>query len=101
MMPFGSGVQDPNPEEATVAQATARLSSKGKRALADAVAAAGRPLHDIPGAAGQLGCSEMHIYRLIAAGQLRAVDISIPGSRRSKTRIRADDLASYIERQTR
>jgi excisionase family DNA binding protein len=86
-------------------QATARLSGKGKRADAVAAAvaaAAGRPpVLTVPGAAGQLGCSEMHIYRLVAAGELRAVDISMPGSVRSKTRIRADDLASYIERQTR
>ena len=79
-----------------------QLSSKSKRALADAAAAAGNPpVLTIPAAAGQLGCSEMHIYRLIAAGQLRAVDISMPGSVRSKTRIRADDLTSYIEQQTR
>ena len=40
----------------------------------------------VPGAAGFLGCSEMHIYRLVAAGQLRAVDISSTGARRTKTR---------------
>jgi len=43
----------------------------------------------------------MHIYRLIAAGELEAVDISQPGSRRSKTRIRSDHVDSYIERKTR
>lgn len=59
------------------------------------------PLHTIPGAAAQLGCSEMHVYRLIAAGELRAVDIATPGAGRSKTRVRSDDLADYIERQTR
>jgi len=59
------------------------------------------PLNTIPAAAKHLGCSDTHIYRLIAAGELRAVDISAPGSRRTKTRIRADDLARYIERQTR
>jgi len=58
-------------------------------------------LHTIPGAAERIGCSQNHVYRLISAGQLRAVDISMPGSGRSKTRIRADDLADYIERQTR
>jgi excisionase family DNA binding protein len=84
-------------------QATqAPLSRKSKKAIAAAAAAAGRPpVLTIPAAAGQLGCSQMHIYRLIAAGELRAVDISMPGSGRSKTRIRADDLARYIERQTR
>ena len=59
------------------------------------------PVLTVPGAAGQLGCSETHVYRLIAAGLLRAVDIATPGAGRSKTRIRADDLAEYIERQTR
>jgi excisionase family DNA binding protein len=55
-----------------------------------------------PAQAGdRLGASEMHVYRLIAAGQLRAVDISSPGARRTKTRIRSDDLAGYIEQQTR
>jgi excisionase family DNA binding protein len=45
--------------------------------------------------------SEMHVYRLIADGVLRAVDIARPGAKRSKTRIRSDDLADYIERSTR
>ena len=59
-------------------------------------------LYSIPETAELLGgCSEPHVYRLIAAGVLRAVDISVPGSKRSKTRIRSDDLADYIERQTR
>jgi excisionase family DNA binding protein len=58
-------------------------------------------LHTVPGAAEFLGCSDMHVYRLIAAGQLRAVDISSAGARRTKTRIRSDDLAAYIERRTR
>ena len=57
-------------------------------------------LHTVPGAAEFLGCSEMHIYRLVAAGQLRAVDISSTGARRTKTRIRSDDLAAYSERRT-
>jgi len=52
-------------------------------------------------AAKILGCSEMHVYRLIAAGELTAVDIATPGAGRSKTRIRSDDLADYIERKTR
>jgi excisionase family DNA binding protein len=64
---------------------------------------AGRPtaLHTVPAAAEHLGCSDMHIYRLIAAGELRAVDIASPGAGRSKTRIRDDDLADYIDRKTR
>ena len=58
-------------------------------------------IYTIRGAATYLGCSEMHVYRLIARGLLRAVDISLPDSKRPKTRIREDDMAAYIERQTR
>jgi hypothetical protein len=43
----------------------------------------------------------MHVYRLIAAGELQTVDIATPGAGRPKTRIRSDDLAAYIERNTR
>ena len=54
----------------------------------------GIKLHPIPETAELLGgCSEMHVYRLIAAGELRAVDIATPGAGRSKTRVRSDDLA--------
>ena len=52
-------------------------------------------------AAARIGASEMHIYRLIADGELRAVDISQRGSKRSKTRVRSDDLEAYIETRTR
>lgn len=55
----------------------------------------------IPAAAARLKCSDMHVYRLIARGELRAVDISDPGVKRSKTRVRTDDLAAYIESHTR
>jgi excisionase family DNA binding protein len=55
-----------------------------------------------PAQAGErLGASEMHVYRAIAAGDLRAVDIANPGSKRSKTRVRSDDLEAYIEARTR
>jgi hypothetical protein len=43
----------------------------------------------------------MHVYRLISAGELMAVDIGTPGSGRAKTRVRSDDLADYINRNTR
>jgi excisionase family DNA binding protein len=52
-------------------------------------------------AAARLGCSDMHVYRLIAAGELDAVDIAQPGARRSKTRVRSDDVDSYIKARTR
>lgn len=52
----------------------------------------------IPAAAAQLGCSRSHVYDLIARGELRTVNISARG--RSKTRVRADDIAEFIERRT-
>jgi hypothetical protein len=58
--------------------------------------------------ADQLKCSKPTVYRLIAAGALRAVDISVPpapGSKRtwrdSKTRVRVDDLKAYLDANTR
>jgi excisionase family DNA binding protein len=62
---------------------------------------AGITLYTPTEAGERIGSSDAHIYRLIAAGELRAVDISQPGARKSKTRIRSDDLADYIERKTR
>ena len=50
---------------------------------------------------GRRGCSDDHVYRIVASGLLRAVDIALPGSKRSKTRIREDDLQRYIDKQTR
>jgi len=59
-------------------------------------------LHSVTETAAKfLGCSEMHVYRLIAAGELPAVDIAMPGAGRTKTRIRSDDLAEYIDRKSR
>lgn len=52
-------------------------------------------------ASARLGCSDMHVYRLVAAGELAAVDIAQPGARRSKTRIRSDQVAAYIDSRTR
>jgi excisionase family DNA binding protein len=58
-------------------------------------------LWSVPDAAELLGCSEMHVYRLVSTGELRAVDISRKGAGKSKTRIRSDDLDTYIESRTR
>src|SRR5262245_16251692 len=58
-------------------------------------------LHPVSELAELWGCSEMHVYRLIAAGELPAVDIATPGAGRSKTRVRGDDAAAYIDRKTR
>ena len=59
-------------------------------------------LHSVREVAKMLGgCSPMHVYRLIAAGELRAVDIATPGAGRPKTRIRSDDLDEFITRNER
>ena len=58
-------------------------------------------LWSVPVAAELLGCSEMHVYRLVSTGELRAVDISRKGAGKSKTRIRSDDLDTYIGARTR
>jgi excisionase family DNA binding protein len=55
----------------------------------------------IAGAAARLGCSDNHVYRLIAIGDLAAVDIAQPGARRSKTRVRSGEVNAYIEARTR
>jgi excisionase family DNA binding protein len=52
-------------------------------------------------AAERLGCSDMHVYRLISTGELCAVDISLTGAGKTKTRIRSDDLDAYIDARTR
>jgi len=62
---------------------------------------AARSLHTIPEAAGLLRCSENHVYRLIAAGVLPAVDIAVPGARRPKTRVSDEALRAYIGARTR
>jgi excisionase family DNA binding protein len=66
-----------------------------------APAASGLSLLTPAEAAGRIGASEMHVYRLIADGELRAVDIAQRGSKRSKTRVRSDDIDQYIEARTR
>lgn len=63
----------------------------------------GLKLYSVSEAAEILGCSGMHIYRLISLGDLPTVNIAAPGAqgvRSSKTRIRHNDLAAYIERKT-
>lgn len=51
-------------------------------------------------AAQQLDCSRGHIYGLIAAKKLRAVETKAKGTR-PKTRIRAEDLEAFIDENTR
>lgn len=48
----------------------------------------------IPEAADRLACSRGHVYNLIADGLLASVSVG------SLTRIREDDLARYIDRNT-
>lgn len=47
-----------------------------------------------------LDCSPTHVYRLIAARKLRAVEIKVTGTR-PKTRVRAEDLEAFIDAHTR
>jgi len=58
-------------------------------------------LLDIKAASAVLGCSKNHTYRLIASGELPAVDIALPGSVRPKTRVRSDHIQALIKRRTR
>lgn len=51
-------------------------------------------------AAEQLGCSRGHIYGLIAAGELSAVEIKAKGTR-SKTRVLASEVEAFIASRTR
>lgn len=57
-------------------------------------------LMSVIAAAEQLDCSPGHVYNLIAVGQLKAVEIKALGAR-SKTRVLADEVEAFIERQTR
>lgn len=57
-------------------------------------------LLSIPNAAAHLDCSRAHVYRLIATGRLRAVEIRAVG-KRPKTRVRAADLEAFIDAHTR
>jgi excisionase family DNA binding protein len=60
----------------------------------------GTQLLSVPEAAARLACSRTHIYRLIAAGELRSVEIKASGTR-PKTRVREEDLEAYIDQHTR
>jgi excisionase family DNA binding protein len=57
-------------------------------------------LLSVTSAAEQLDCSRGHIYGLIAAGQLHAVDIAAKGTR-AKTRVLASEIADLITSRTR
>lgn len=55
----------------------------------------------IPQAAERLVIGTSTVYKMIACGDLRAVDMTVPGARSSKTRVREDDLDAFIEARTR
>jgi excisionase family DNA binding protein len=57
-------------------------------------------LYTVPETAKRLRVADNTVYRLIASGALKAVDLSA-GGKRSKTRIRDDDLARFIDARTR
>lgn len=61
---------------------------------------AGTALLTVLEAAAEMRCSDQHIYRLIADGDLSAVDISRKSTPLPKIRIRRDELTAYIKRQT-
>lgn len=54
----------------------------------------------VPAAAERLSVSRTHIYRLIAAGELRSVEVKASG-KRPKTRVLEEDLESFIAQHTR
>lgn len=57
-------------------------------------------LMSVTHAAEQLDCSRGHVYGLIAAGKLSAVEIKATGTR-SKTRVYAAEVEAFIEANTR
>jgi len=57
-------------------------------------------LLSMPSVAERLDCSRTHVYGLIAAGKLRAVEIKASGTK-PKTRVLEEDLDAFIEANTR
>ena len=57
-------------------------------------------LISIKDVAAALRCSPMHVYRLVEAGELEAIDIATPGSSTSRLRVRPTILKAYLERAT-
>ena len=49
--------------------------------------------------AERLGVDRRHVYRLIRAGELTPIDVSMPGVR-SRLRIADDELGRFISRRT-
>ena len=57
-------------------------------------------LLSVPEAAAYLAVKENTVYRLIARGDLRHVDLAVVRGTKTKTRIRLDDLEALIEART-
>lgn len=55
----------------------------------------------LPETAEALGCSRMHVYRLIRSGALTSVNIALPEAKRSKTRVPASELQRYLSEHTK
>lgn len=53
----------------------------------------------IPEVAEALAISRRSVYALISSGQLPVVDVATRG--KPKSRVRADDLQTFIEKRTR
>ena len=79
--------------------------SRGRRAsvpitFPEAVVNMSPVLHTIPETAKRLGVCTATVYNLIASGDLRVVDLAVTG-RKTKSRVRDDDLAAFIDKRTR
>jgi excisionase family DNA binding protein len=47
-----------------------------------------------------LGCSQMHLVRLVKAGEITVIDIATPGAGRAKNRVSSEELARYVAKST-
>lgn len=62
------------------------------------IARTAEPLLPVTEVASLWRCSVRHVYRIIAAGQLRVVQL---GTGRAKTRVPESALAEYVQRNQR
>ena len=47
-----------------------------------------------------LGASESQIRKLVAAGQLEAIDVRLPDKRRASIRISMESIREFVERRS-
>ncbi|MDT0302964.1 helix-turn-helix domain-containing protein [Streptomonospora wellingtoniae] len=65
-------------------------------------AQAHRELYTIAEAAAELRVSKRTVYRMVAAGEFpRLVNVARKGAKKTRTRIRHEDLVRHIDRNTR